>query len=150
MRGQVHSAMASVPAVQEKGTAEIDYVRWLQQMQTDLAETLGGVMLRGARPVQVGTADGGTPRASTSPGRLVGWSLRVPAFSTNPGVVRLRDGQDASGAVLAVVNLPAGQSNTTWLAPGGVSFQYGLFVEIVTGGSVESGVEGAVYLGAAE
>jgi hypothetical protein len=148
--GRVHAGMATVPASQEKATHEIDYVRWLQQMQTDLTETLGGVLLRGARPVQVGTADGATTRAATSPGRLVGWSLRVPAFSTNPGVVRLRDGQDATAPIVAVVNLPAGQGNTSWLAPGGISFQYGLYVEIVTGGGVETAIEGAVYLGAAE
>lgn len=150
MRGQVHSAMATVPCEPEKSTHEIDYVRWLQQMQTDLAETLGGVMLRGARAVQVGVTTGGTVRPSTSPGRLVGWSLRVPAFATGPGVVRLRDGQDVNGDIIAAINLPAGQSTTKWLAPGGISFQYGLFVEIVTGGGVETGIEGAVYLGAAE
>lgn len=150
MKGQVHSAMATVPGQQEKGTHEIDYVRWLQQMQTDLAETLGGVMLRGSRAVQVGISDQATARASTSPGRLVGWSLRVPAFSTNPGVVKLHDGQDANGPVIAVINLPAGSSKTETLGHAGVSFQHGLFVEIVTGGSVETGIEGAVYLGAAE
>ncbi|WP_367575277.1 hypothetical protein [Streptomyces griseoaurantiacus] len=149
MGRSMHSAMATVPQGPEKATHEIDYVRWLQQMQTDLAETLGGIMLRGARPVQIGTADGATVRASTSPGRLVGWSLRVPAFSADPGVVRLRDGQDANGAVLAVVNVAAGKSETVWLAPGGISFQYGLYVEIFSGTGLAS-VEGAVYLGAAE
>lgn len=147
--GRMHAGMATVPAPQEKGTHEIDFVRWLQQMQTDLADTLGGVMLRGARPVQIGTAAGGTARVSTSPGRLVGWSVRIPALGALPGVLKLHDGQDASGDVIAVINLPAGGSNTTWLAPGGVSFQYGLFAEIVTGG-VEPAIEGAVYLGAAE
>lgn len=148
--GRLHAGMATVPAPEpEKSTPEIEYVRWLQQMQTDLTATLGGVMLRGARPVQIGTAQGGTLRPSTSPGRLVGWSVRIPALGALPGVLKLHDGQDANGDVIAVINLPPGGSDTKHFGGGGISFQYGLFVEIVTGG-VETAIEGAVYLGVGE
>lgn len=146
---QVHSAMSTVPGP-EKATAEIDYVRWLQQMQTDLTETLGGVLLRGARPVQIGTADGATVRASTSAGRLVGWSVRVSLFATEPGGIKLRDGQDANAPVIAVINIPAKESVTEWMAPGGISFQNGLYVEILSGAGVSATVEGCLFLGAAE
>lgn len=148
MRGQLNSAMAAVPKP-EKATEEIDYVRWLQQMQTDLAETMGGVLLRGARPVQIGTATDATTRVSSSPGRLVGWSVRTSAFATDPGAVKLHDGTDANGPIIAVINVLEGTSNTVWMAPGGVSFQHGLFVEILSGAGLTT-VEGAVYLGAAE
>jgi hypothetical protein len=148
--GRIHSAMATVPDPgPEKGTHEIDYVRWLQQMQTDMAETLGGVLLRGARPVQIGSASGATTRAATSPGRLVGWSFRVSTLATDPGVVQLRDGFDVTGDVIAVVVIPPGRDAQQWLAPGGVSFQQGLFVEVLSGAGL-SVPQGAVYLGGAE
>ena len=148
--GRIHSGMATVPAAApEKGTHEIDYVRWLQQMQTDLAETLGGVMLRGARPVQVASADGGTLRPTSSPGRLVGWSLRETSGAA-PAVVRLHDGRDANAPLVGVVSLPQGSDRSAWFAPGGLSLQEGLFVELVVGGGLSQAVEGAVFLGAAE
>lgn len=148
MKGQLNSAMSCVPKP-EKATQEIDYVRWLQQMQTDLAETLGGVLLRGARPVQIGTAEGATIRASASPGRLVGWSIRTPVFSADPGAIKLRDGDTVDDPVIAVINIPEGQSVTQWMAPGGISFQHGLYVEILAGAGL-SAVEGALFLGGAE
>lgn len=148
MKGaQLHSAMATVPSTPEKSTREIDYVRWLQQMQTDLTETLGGVMLRGARPVQVGTAAGGTMRPTSAPGRLVGWSLRETG-GTAAAVVRMYDGRDATAPLVAVVTLSQGTSGTDWLSPGGVSLTEGLYLELV--GGLSQLVEGVVYLGAAE
>jgi hypothetical protein len=142
--------MATVtPPGPEKETHEIDYVRWMQQMQVDLTETVGGVLLRAARPVQIGTAGDATTRPSTSPGRLVGWSLRVSTLSADPGVVKLHDGFDATGPVIGVVNVPAGKSEQNWMAPGGISFQYGLFAEILSGAGLAT-VEGVVYLGGAE
>ena len=140
--------MATVPQP-EKATAEIDYVRWLQQMQTDLAETLGGVMLRAARPVQVLTTTSGTARPLSSPGRLVGWSMRETGGAA-PAVVRLYDGRDNAAPLVASLSLPQGSDRIAWLAPGGVSLQEGLYVECVAGGGLSQLVEGCVYLGAAE
>jgi hypothetical protein len=151
VKGRLHAGMSVVPAPvpPEEGTKEIDYVRWLQQMQTDLTETLGGVLLRGARPVQIGSADGATTRPATSAGRLVGWSLRVSTLATDPGVVQLRDGADANGSVIAVIIIPPGRSEQHWMAPGGISFQNGLFAEILSGAGL-SVPQGAVFLGGAE
>jgi hypothetical protein len=127
---------------------EIEAVRWLEQMRADVAETVGGVMLRAARPVPLTVLPS---RVSTSPGRLVGWSLRIPVFGTNPAVVKLHDGADAGGDLVAVINLPAASSDTKLLGGGGVSFSNGLFVELVTsGGTLETAVEGVIYLGAAD
>jgi hypothetical protein len=148
--GRIHSGMATVPAAApEKGTHEIDYVRWLQQMQTDLAETLGGVMLRGARPVQVLTTTGGTARPLSSPGRLVGWSMRETSGAAS-AVIRLYDGRDNTAPLVASFSLSQGSDKQAWFAPGGISLQEGLFVEAVAGGGLSQAVEGAVFLGAAE
>ncbi|MEU0788019.1 hypothetical protein ABZ341_41635 [Streptomyces sp. NPDC006173] len=148
--GRLHSAMATVPPPEpEKGTHEIDFVRWIQQMQTNLAETVGGVLLRGARPVQIGSANGATIRASVSPGRLVGWSMRVSTLATDPAVVHFRDGQDANADLIAAVVVAPGRDAQQWLAPGGISFQNGLFVEILTGAGLST-PQGAVFLGGAE
>ena len=146
----LHAAMSSLPApAPEKDTEEIAYVRWLQQMQTDLAESVNGVLLRGARAVQIGTAAGSTARPTSAGGRLVGWSLRE-ATGELPAVVRLRDGRSTDDVLVAVVNLGQGASETQWMAPGGVSLTEGLYVEIVDGAGLSVDVEGAVYLGAAE
>lgn len=152
MRGQLHSAMATVPTVDpatERDTGEIAYVRWLQQMQADLAETLGGVMLRGARPVQIGTADGGTMRPTSAPGRLVGWSIRETS-GANPALVRLYNGRDFAAPLVACITPATGKADSQWFAPGGISLTEGLAVEFVSGAGLSTAIEGTVYLGAAE
>jgi hypothetical protein len=122
---------------------EIDYVRWLSQMQADVAQSLGGIMLQAARPVPVGSAPGGTLTPLRSPGRLVGWSLHESS-GTNPALVRLWDGREAGAKVLGYVALTAGQADNKWNAPG-VSITDALLIEVVTGT-----VEGVVYLGGAD
>lgn len=146
----LNAAMATVPPPVEKATDEIDYVRWLQQMQTDLVESVNGVMLRGARAVQIGDTAGGTMRPTSSGGRLVGWSLRE-ITGTKAAVVRLYDGRSTDAPLVAVVTLPQGAAATEWMAPGGISLTEGLFIEFVDGGgTLSTDVEGAVFLGAAE
>lgn len=141
MSRHLHSAMATVPGP-EKDTEEVDYVRWLQQMQTDLAESLNGVLLRGARPVQIGTAAGATNRPTSSGGRLVGWSIRETT-GTTPAVLRFYDGRGSDAPLVAVANLAGGGSATHWLGSG-ISLTEGLYVDIT------GAIEGAAYLGAAE
>jgi hypothetical protein len=131
----------------EPQPSEVDVFRWLAQMQADVVESVGGIMLRSARVVPLTVLP---TIVSASPGRLVGWSLRIPVFGANPAVVRLRDGDSAAADLISVINLPAASSSNVWLSPGGVSFQNGLFVEVVTGGSLETAVEGTLYLGAAD
>lgn len=131
----------------EPQPTEADIFRWLSQMQADVVESVGGIMLRSARVVPLTVLPS---QVSASPGRLVGWSLRIPVFGANPAVVRLRDGDSAASDLISVINLPAATSSNIWLSPGGVSFQNGLYVEVVTGGSLETAVEGTLYLGAAD
>jgi hypothetical protein len=125
---------------QPEPVQEIEVVRWLEQMRADVAETLGGVMLRSARAVALTVLP---TILSLSPGRIVGWSLRETAGQ--PYTVRLRNGDNPAADVVAVITGVAGSGDTKWLGPGGVSFTEGLYVELVAGS-----VEGAIYLGAAD
>jgi hypothetical protein len=62
------AAQITVPDQDDSQVQEIDYVRWLTQMQADLASSLGGVMLRAALPIPIGTAPAGSLRPLSSPG----------------------------------------------------------------------------------
>lgn len=124
----------------------IDMVRWLAQMRADLAETLGGIMLRSARPLPIGTAAGSSTHPLGSPGRLVGWSLRETSGSA-PATVRIYDGQDTGGTLLACIQVAASPSSASclnlWLGSG-VSITNGLYLDIT------GTIEGSVYVGAAD
>lgn len=125
--------------------AEVDFMRFLNTMRTSLAQSLSGVMLRGSRAVQIGTAEGATAQATNSPGRLVGWSIREAATVPGPALVRLLDGDPANGGKLvACIALTANQSVTKSFNPGPAVVQ-GLYVQIVSGV-----VEGSVWLGATD
>jgi len=68
-----------------------------------------------------------------APGRrLLGYSLRE-ATSQAPAVVELLDGGDQNGSPIAEVSLAAGQSQTVWLAPGGVRYRSGLYLSVLSG-----------------
>lgn len=71
-------------------------------------------------------------------GKFAGWSVRESAGSPAAATVRFRD-TDASGQILAVLELPADGSDTTVLYPA-VWPDGGVYVEVVTGT-----VEGVIY-----
>lgn len=81
---------------------------------------------------------------SNSPGRLAGWMIH------NGGAVaiavRLRDGPDVNGDVLAsfVVGIGA-DTPPAWFMPNGIGFVYGIFVEYPAGPPVVP-LDGALYL----
>lgn len=108
-------------------------------LQTSFAETVNGVVVRAARAVQLEPSGNG--RLTTAAGRLVGFALRETSGAAS-AVVVIRDGADATGAVLAPVTLGPGESVRDWFGPAGVNIAAGCFVHIVSGA-----VEGAVYLG---
>lgn len=143
------AARITVPDQNDDQVREIDYVRWLSQMQADMAQSLGGVLLRAARPVQLGTATAGTLQPTTSAGRLVGVSLHETA-GTDGYLVRLRDGRGPDDPLVACLSGPAGGTTNSWWAPGGLSFTTGLYVEVVSGTGLSTAVEGVAYLGAAD
>jgi len=110
-------------------------LRW-EESQVQMAQTLGGVLLRGARAVPVGI--NGTTRPSLADGALMGFALRETSGAA-PATIELR-AHDASGDLIAPITLAAGASTHDWFAGGGISFADGLFV-VVTGA-----VDGAVFL----
>ena len=136
------------PDQSDEATAQTEYVRWLSQLQADVAQSLGGVMLQAARPVPVGIAPGGTLTPIRSAGRLVGWSLHETT-GANPAVVRLWDGREPGSKPLAYITIPAGAAVNEWIPPG-ISITDALLVDLVTGGSLSTSIEGVVYLGAAD
>ena len=122
----------------------------LEQMRAEMAVGLGefhnGLRLQGARATSVGA--GGRTLVSAGAGRLVGWSLRAVAGMVT---VNLRDGRDASGDLLATIELADDSADlptasTQWFGPGGVSFVEGLYVEVEAGS--DGTLIGAVYTGA--
>jgi hypothetical protein len=134
---------------QPDDASAIDHVRWLSQMQADLAQSLGGVMLQGARPVAIGSAPGGSQRPLSSPGRLVGWSVHETS-GTGSAVLRIWDGRETNTRLVAILSVPAGQAvDNVWISPG-VSITDALYVEILSGGGLSTTVEGVLYLGAAD
>ncbi|MFC8717782.1 hypothetical protein [Kitasatospora sp. NPDC057198] len=122
---------------------EGEYIRWLSQLQADLAESINGVAIRAARPVPIGSAPGSSARPLSSPGRVVGWSVRETAGAA--AVVRLWDGRDAGGQLLAAISLAASGAQTIMPTGGGINVSDALFVEVVSGA-----VEGVLYLGAVD
>ncbi len=80
-------------------------------------------------------------KLSSSGGRLAGWSVRETSGAA-PAVLRLRDGVDAGGDILATIALAANQGNSISMPGAGVGFALGLFLELVSGV-----VEGAVWIG---
>ncbi len=132
-----------VPDQSDAATPDTDYVRWLSQLQADVAQSLGGIMMQGARPVPVGSAPGGTNTPIRSAGRLVGWSLHETS-GTVAALVRIWDGRESGSHPLAYIALDAGKTLNSWNAPG-ISITDALLVEVASGA-----VEGVVYLGAAD
>jgi hypothetical protein len=131
---------------QPEPVAEIDVVRWMEQMRADLTETLGGIMLRAVRPSSLTVLP---TQAAGSPGRLVGWSLRETG-GTNPFVVRMHNGDSTGADVIALGGGPANGIDTRIFPAGGVSFTEGLFVAPVSGAGLSTSIEGVVYIGAAD
>lgn len=132
-RDKQQTAPREQPA--ETPPAELAFVRWIEQLETDLASSVGGVLLRGARVAQIENAR----RPTTAPGALVGYTVRETAGAA--AVVNLRDGGDVAGDLVVTVALAAGASETVWFGPGGLNLAQGLYVDVAAGD-----VAGAVYL----
>lgn len=115
-------------------TAILEHLAHLHRVVASTA----GVARKGAlaTPIRPGSF-----RVVASAGTLAGWSLHETTGAAG-AVVRLHDGVDTSGDVVAAVSLAAGADSTRWLLPHGVGFAGGLFCEVVSGA-----VEGALYTG---
>lgn len=135
--------------------AEVLFTRWGAELRTALAQTLNGVYLRGSLARQVCTRPAGTTppalpdgtqQVSFSPGRVTGWTFHLPEGAAGSAMVRLYDGTDTSGSLLAGLALVQGQHVS--FEHHGIAFTRGLYVGITGAGA--DGVEGVVYLGATE
>lgn len=145
MANDAQEQKPAIPPATEEQEAPPDaarFVAWLSELRADMAESVGGVLLQGARPVPFGGPDG-TRRPATSDSTLVGWSLRTSGAVD--AVVRLRAGTNADGTLVAIARLGPGEDSQQWLGPGGVSVPHGLFVQVLPA-TEEPNVEGAVYL----
>lgn len=140
------AARLTVDVPDEQEPREVDVVRWLSQMQADVVESVGGIMLRSARPVLLTVLP---TQLSGSPGRLMGWSVRE-TIGTNPYVIRFHNGSDAAADLVAMITGGPGTADNKWFGPGGISFTEGLYVEVVNGGGLSQSIEGVVHLGAAD
>lgn len=106
--------------------------------QAGIAETVGSIMLRGARPVPVFA---NTPQLSHSAGTFVGWAIRETS-GVNPALVYLLDGADDAGIVIVPIALAPGESTRDWFGDSGINFgERGLRLRIAAGA-----IEGAVFL----
>lgn len=116
---------------------QIEFTRWLEQLRVTMTETVGGVLLRGARPVAVGT--GGTARPTTSAAALIGFAIRETTGAAGATVL-LRE-HDAAGDVIVPIKLGNGECRSEWFGPGGINVQAGLYVDVVAGA-----IDGSVFL----
>lgn len=128
------SEMTPVPEQQ------IDYVQWIENLRVDLAESVGGVILRGARPVSVGMSAAGTTKPTSSAGALVGYAIRNMSTEDDATVRVLFYDGDVNGGVILPLTLAPGESARDWFGPGGINLRDGLFLDI------DGAVEGSVYL----
>jgi hypothetical protein len=136
----------SSPATNPVADLEASIARQIQAqlaiMQTALAETVGGQLLRGARPVAVSSSKN---RPTRSAAALVGFSFRETTGLAN-ALVYLREGENVTGDIIAVISLAPGESVRDWFGPGGINVgDRGLYVDVASGA-----IDGAVYLRGAD
>lgn len=110
-----------------------DGIAWLTQLMTDVAQSLNGVALQGALPVEFGyDAAGRGPRLaiSRSAGRLLGYSL----YETNGAdvTVNFYDNDQGTTEGTDVWHAKATANSVTNLLDIRASFSVGLSVEFVT------------------
>lgn len=109
------------------------------EMSAAFAQTQRGLVIQGARPRPVVR----NAINNNGGGRVVGWSLQATG---GPVRVLLHDSTDASGDVVAVIDLVDQENQTQWLGPGGISFVDALYVECTGAGTLV----GSTYLGAVD
>lgn len=126
--------MPEVDPHPDRSTINTEWARWTAQLMTDLSQSLNGVALQGALPIEVGwDADGRGPKivASGSSGRLLGYSFFETAGQ--PVTVHFHD---------AATNTAATQTDGpscwhTQVAANGVRELVGLNVSFSAGLSLE-------------
>ncbi len=70
---------------------------------------------------------------------MTGWSFRETTGNAG-AVLRIVDGHDANGQLVAAVGLSAGTAQVVSVAPGGLSISVGVYIDVVSGS-----IEGAIW-----
>jgi hypothetical protein len=100
----------------------------LKEAMTDsMTQWSNGLRVRGALPLQLSRAVV-SPNLFNGNGKLMGWTLRVPADAGAAGSLVLKDG-DADGEIIGQAVVAVGASSTHWLA-GGVNVGRALYAEV--------------------
>lgn len=117
----------------------------LSVVRTELAQSVNGVLLKGAQYVPLpaaGIVAGqlGDLMLARSPGCIVGLGLREVG-GTSRVAVTLHDGYSAADPIVGSFNMTANASATGPLSsnPGGVFFSTGLFMEVTGPGTLGGG-----------
>lgn len=122
---------------------QVEFTRWLAQLRTDLAESVNGTLLRGARAVQV---TGSRNRPTYSPGALIGLSFRA-LEQVGGAFVYVRDREDNLIAQGQITD-PGTTEPTAfaqWFGPAGINIpEGGLYVY------ADADFEGVVYIRGAD
>ncbi|KAB2809303.1 hypothetical protein F9L07_19885 [Pimelobacter simplex] len=122
---------------------QVEFTRWLAQLRTDMAESVSGTLLRGARAVPV---DGNRNRPTYSPGALIGLSFRS-LERVGEAFVYVRDHENnliAQGQITDPGTMEP-MAFVQWFGPGGINIpDGGLFV------SADADFEGVVYIRGAD
>ncbi|MBB3043929.1 hypothetical protein [Nocardioides soli] len=125
--GRAQPAPNAEPAQPDDRDTQL--IKWGVELERALGESVGGVLLRGARPVAVGITEGATKRVATSPSAMVGFAL---TNESDEGDVTVRvlfyDGGNDDADVIMKVALAPGESARDWFFPG-INLQHGLFVD---------------------
>lgn len=123
----------------------------ITQLQAAVSQSINGITLRGSLPVPIASASQGTlkPVGGGTAGRLMAIEVRETT-TTNPVLLRVYDGEQANGRLLATIPLTAA-SGAQRVYPG-ISFISGLTVVLTAldGTSPAVGAcEGVLCVGAA-
>jgi hypothetical protein len=116
------------PAVPTEATDEAQwFLKWGAELQRSLAQSVAGVMVRGARAVPVGNSPGAITRPATSGANaLMGLSLKNTSYE-QPCTVYLYDGESvADGELVLEIELSPSESAREWFGLAGISLQRGL------------------------
>lgn len=107
-------------------TVALELAQLRELIAGPLSQWSNGLKVDGARPLQLSRA-AVQPNLHNGNGRLLGWSLLVPADGDGPGTVVLRDGD--GGDIVGQETVPAGASATRHLGAG-VSVGQALYAEV--------------------
>lgn len=119
----------------------VDMLKWLEELRVSVSESVGGMALRGARPIAIGGTTGATKRPTTSAGALVGYAIRNLSTSEGAQVLVLFREGGPDGDVILPLALAPGESARDWFGPGGIHLGDGGLYMDITGN-----VDGSVFL----